>query len=203
MNCQSYEANSEKCDFQNSWPSIDWQLSQVPVGQFCSNFDVKISTSNFGFDGGIPVFLVHFRKKWELCKDNYSKSFFSTTHENCLKTSKLNKKWISQQIFSIFTEMYSGNSIVWHYIGLHGQTFFKSYHSLKMGVRGPGHNMTILLLIRELIWWQVWIGYDRADATSLSLVHPKATHELLKPRTIFKHLAWQVEEEGEWGSEFW
>ena len=92
--------------------ALHWlAISQVPMGRFCSIFDVNTSTSNFGFDGGIPIFLALFRKKWELCKDNYSKSFFSTTHENCLKTSKFNKKWISQQIFSIFTEMCSGKSV--------------------------------------------------------------------------------------------
>ena len=44
-----------------------------------------------------------------------------------MKTSKFNKKWISQQNFSIPTGMYSGKGIVWHHMGPHAEAFFPSY----------------------------------------------------------------------------
>ena len=76
--------NSKSFWFMNL--SIDWQLSRVPLGRFWSIFDVEISTSNFLTAGEIPIFLSCHRKKWQLCKDNYSKSVFTTTHGFCVKT---------------------------------------------------------------------------------------------------------------------
>ena len=97
------------------------------MGRFWSNFDVKISTSNFLSAGEIPIFLSCFRKKCQLRKDNYSNWFSTTTYDFWMKTSKFNKKWISQQNFSIPTGMYSGKGIVWHHMGPHAEAFFPSY----------------------------------------------------------------------------
>ena len=59
----------------------EYQISWVLLDRFWSNFDVQISTSNFGTAGEIPIFLSCSRKNWQLCKDNYSKLIFTTTYD--------------------------------------------------------------------------------------------------------------------------
>ena len=65
---------------------MERQISRVPMGRFWSNFDVKISTSNFLSAGKNPIILSCFKKKPELYKDNYLPSVFR-------KSLFFSKKW--------------------------------------------------------------------------------------------------------------